>query len=1036
MVMHIYQPMLYVGIGGTGCKIGEQLEKQLRDELCGPDGRALLPHPAFRNSNMKPFQLPPFLQFVYIDLEQSQVRETLSKAPKDVADRNAVGVSGILTAHDGYPDCAKSLRLAKPTPTWLPPPAGEPKIAPLDEGAGQFPTVARATLHESFRSYRSHSPITEPLETAVDRLSDTGSIQALTNRPPRRAIDVFVGFSVAGGTGCGLFLDVLYLVAETVKEKLRGFTPHLYPLVMMPSAFPFDDTKARAAELNGAKATVDLSRLLDRQNSNQQVSISTPAGRLEMPGASPRTGFLFSRPTGVQYEDMLRSVASFVMSLVGSFLQDSREGTASQDQQMTFAANFVNELGTASELSSVGIGRRGLTTALVASMQIPLDRIAGILADRLVARGITDLSEVPLHENNTAFVEEMINTTGLAGLRDRPYNPVGEIDPELEGAGDINEELRRRETRILEQINRLHRRLHDQDLPKMAALSPSPAFTSLLSELDLFRARRVALGVPQSDDPKTRVGFRGFVRLSARSPKAEPGFRLEAPPDPPAIVDRFLRKAKASSETVRDYCNTQNAWLRWRAHHEWQTGWAGYTKEWSRGLLEFETTLNNLTSEFDTFARDESSRFTRGCADLFASKKSVVLFVPPGGVNNDLSPFYRRVIPVMRNRLGLDDDAGEAAILQAIVGRDNGWATIWKRFTGEGISAADAVRYVRGLVKKEVLATVSAPPESNQEVLLPRMAELLRSAAVGNSEDEIIQSFRVALNGLIPAGFRPAGVESAPMKVLVTYPAGANDVQIEDYLSKQLGGLSDLNPEFEPSDADAIVVSMLRSTLSLHQVPEVMDGMRLWLSAMSPKGGQANDKLPWRQRLSYTDPWLLGEENDLVVVLQHMLSAIYEGSVQIEGSEDSPGRVSFIVVPDNPHATRVTLPLRPLGRSSSWGSLLEAYERHVVTAEQNELEACEVLMRAEPQGTDGSGRAQPSRLFLDLVGRRETEIKVLEENLAAAEDGGTPQLRMEGRLRFWRDLLPAAMRHPFNSGEYYENLQQMLAASVGEGGQP
>ena len=39
--MKIYQPMLYVGLGGTGCQIGIELERRLREELCGPDGRKL-----------------------------------------------------------------------------------------------------------------------------------------------------------------------------------------------------------------------------------------------------------------------------------------------------------------------------------------------------------------------------------------------------------------------------------------------------------------------------------------------------------------------------------------------------------------------------------------------------------------------------------------------------------------------------------------------------------------------------------------------------------------------------------------------------------------------------------------------------------------------------------------------------------------------------------------------------------------------------------------------------------------------------------
>ena len=40
MDMKLYQPVLFVGLGGTGCRIGVEFEKRLRDAICGPDGRA------------------------------------------------------------------------------------------------------------------------------------------------------------------------------------------------------------------------------------------------------------------------------------------------------------------------------------------------------------------------------------------------------------------------------------------------------------------------------------------------------------------------------------------------------------------------------------------------------------------------------------------------------------------------------------------------------------------------------------------------------------------------------------------------------------------------------------------------------------------------------------------------------------------------------------------------------------------------------------------------------------------------------------
>ena len=68
--MQIYQPMLYVGLGGTGCRVGAELERRLREELCGPDGREL--QQRMQGKNFLPYQLPSCLQFVYADLSEDE----------------------------------------------------------------------------------------------------------------------------------------------------------------------------------------------------------------------------------------------------------------------------------------------------------------------------------------------------------------------------------------------------------------------------------------------------------------------------------------------------------------------------------------------------------------------------------------------------------------------------------------------------------------------------------------------------------------------------------------------------------------------------------------------------------------------------------------------------------------------------------------------------------------------------------------------------------------------------------------------------
>ena len=85
---------------------------------------------------------------------------------------------------------------------------------PLHRGAGQFPTIGRAALFGTFMD--GIAPAVRDIRTAIGKLSASGAdLYALGGRPPR-GVDVFVAFSVAGGTGGGIFYDYLHLIGEHV----------------------------------------------------------------------------------------------------------------------------------------------------------------------------------------------------------------------------------------------------------------------------------------------------------------------------------------------------------------------------------------------------------------------------------------------------------------------------------------------------------------------------------------------------------------------------------------------------------------------------------------------------------------------------------------------------------------------------------------------------------------------------------------------------------------------------------------------------
>src|ERR1700761_8587880 len=110
--MKLYQPVLFVGLGGTGCLIGAELERRLREEVCGQDG----PDFARNREDALPYQLPNCLQFVYADVNQAD----LDRLPQRVVPGPQHVPAAGLTAHyvrslvpkvDTYPEVALRLRV-------------------------------------------------------------------------------------------------------------------------------------------------------------------------------------------------------------------------------------------------------------------------------------------------------------------------------------------------------------------------------------------------------------------------------------------------------------------------------------------------------------------------------------------------------------------------------------------------------------------------------------------------------------------------------------------------------------------------------------------------------------------------------------------------------------------------------------------------------------------------------------------------------------------------------------------------------------
>ncbi|MDQ0934242.1 tubulin-like doman-containing protein [Streptomyces turgidiscabies] len=1031
--MKIFQPMLFVGLGGTGGLVGAELERRLRAELCGPDGSAL----QGRLSGNAPYQLPDCLQFVYADYSESDLMRlpqfNVDPSLRAAFSRTSRATHDLLPNFDSSPEVTKMLRASMrgEVADWLPPRNDEPRVTPLHNGAGQLPTVGRAALFATLR--HGLNPVLTPLLQAIDAMARAGGELAELGGGKVTGCDVFVAFSVAGGTGAGIFLDYLHLINHAF--QLRRFNGvKIYPLVVMPSSFTSATGGGREAELNAARALVDLFRLVDGQNAPTEGAeigdLDQSAGLgVRYPGTQPirlRTGilptsFLFSPTAGIRADDLRRSIVSLVMSLIGTELGDTRtrgRSTVGDDDFQTFAASFINRGVHRSALSPTGIGRQGVSTSLVASMTVPKDQLADLVAGRMLREAVSDLVDRPrtsLRETTVPMIRQLFADSHLEELWERRQLPVLDPEPLPRGGRAV-------ETALGERISDMQRLLADlrgvaeRSAATMAdRFSPRPAIDKLLLNVDPFHADRVVRGVPDShtDDPIARLGFLGMLDSRSRAP-GRPAGMTDQPPKIPRIKGRLagMSPARWGDDDVQAALQEQDAWYQWRCRTIWHEAWREQQQHWRAPADTAGADIARLVNAFRAHSDQERKVSAQKGLELYEDRTGISYLMPP---QRTLNHFYEDLVARLIRREGLRETEDAAALLLKLVDGET-----WRDVHSLSRRSPDgAVSVVKAQLEGRITRLFAEGGERLEErPLLPSMSTLL-AAAAGDSDatdqvsKEALDLFGRKLTGLLPVGFTPEG--TGPLRVLVTYPRVEAVDEVEQYLGKALRLPSDArnSVEYRGVESDSVTVVLFRSEMSLTQVPEARKVLRQWARAKDNE--QAQDVLRWRQRLGYRDSWMVSGEEDRRVILHRLLCCMWNGQVDVvDGESASPDRVRLRLHPEQgPQVPGVRLRLGDFpGGVSSWAELLRAYERWTVLDDERTVEDyCRELMGAQPTGLTRSG-SDPHPLFTELVDKiAPRQLELLAER--RERDGE----RVEGWVRplweFWAETLPAALDTEF-----------------------
>jgi hypothetical protein len=1020
--MRIYQPMLFVGLGGTGCKVGAELEKRLREELCGPDGTRLLGD--MGNPNFLPYQLPSCLQFVYADLSTTELqrvrREVVPGREHDQAAQKTMHlITDLVPARlANSADVAQSLRITTDEDTiqWLPSKESDPRIGPLVRGAGQLPTVGRAVLFETIK--RNPDTALLGIKEALADINESGGDLFIVSGKRTQRVDpviVFVVFSVAGGTGSGVYYDYLHLIGDLMHKG--GKEAEIYPLVLMPSAFDDGQGGGRPADLNAGSALVDLFRLIDDQNAQGSPDELDAAGthgavsvrypmleQVQLIPNTVQTAFLFGRPVGgVRRDDLNRSMVSLMVSLIGAGPTDQGDDDEGANRPyQSFADGFINSKVDRHTSAQTGVGRRGVTTSAVAALTTPLLELTDVVSSHLLANAVNELLVPPgAAETNKPYIRQFITAAGLDRLLEAA---PARIPPQGSpvGYGPVLTALTERANAMSASIDRGQEALAGPIATLAQDFDPAAATEVLLRDLDLFRLQRSIFGHQDLTDPLDKGGFLSLLEGWRSPPAPPPGLSSAAPPLPQNLPRKFLQRLRISDEPAQAVIRMQDMWYAWQTRRIWNAAWNDSHRLWSRPWQAFVAEFRAVYDQFLAHARSDSQQFDLRSKDLYKPRVGVAYLLPPE--DRGLEGFYQTVLARLKQDYvqHLGPNATEGHVLNLLLGQE-GWAAAYAKGRRDPEAA---VAHIRQRIKEVVTERVR-PGDRSRPALVPRMEDLL-SNAVHRRDKNVTESdlnrFRQKLAELVPGGFAPDG--RAPLKALFTYPAAQENEDIERFLRREVSLPIDMigEPEFRAVQADSMVVVLTRSSMGITEVPELRRVIKLWADAQ--RNPQAQDTLAWRRRLSQDTSYLLMDEQDRQHVLHRLLCAAWDGKVVVAGKPTSPDYITVEI--GSKEAVSMKLELTPLGALSSWASVLQAYERWIITDDNPTRRSLAArLMSSVPAQADRSPRP-PAPEFVTLVDLAEPElqkIKEAEQNRVLSRD---PQLAVI--RQFWSQALPAALR--------------------------
>lgn len=1039
--------LLFVGIGGTGGKVGLHLEHKLRELLCGPGGDELKGiSDAF--SHLVPYQLPDFVRSIYIDLDGDVVQDltggSLGATPQATAGSRQV-LQNLMPPPRSYPEVAACLRAGatEAVAEWLPPRLSEPRVSPLSAGAGQFPTVGRAALYEMLRSKGAESTLFQPFQSVVGQLDAADRQLRALNGSSGYVSDkcnVYVAFSLAGGTGCGLFLDVLHLIEHSFDERTR-LKPIIHPLVAMPSSFDAQRGGGSPARLNAASAIVDLARYIDNQNTGGRDNIVFPDGKNRTVRASTQgkalapTAYIFSRPQTHGQDDHIRVMATFVGAKVAPTSDIQVQADLNHHQ------SGVNRATKRSEPSPQGIGRHPFTMAYSGALSVPDAELSRVLAESILASAVAELQHgtEPLIPDSE-ILGLLRDHSGLVNATDREIPDRLDRIKSDRGASKVrkaaNSQRGKAETNMDD-----YREAIAVDMPSIARLDWRRALEVVVDKgADPFQLARVVGANPSEDSEHT---LRKVIADIDRTTDTV----SERPPPVPELRDRLgpfgfaaaWLGMKPNNAKVTSYNKKLNAWQQDRANQIWKEAWERQRAELKSDLEQLEQVVELVRNVLiqETYRADTNAdqTFNR----TYERRQGVVNYIPQSLATGGLSRFRDEALDriYQAERLNATSNSGAAAV--RIVHKLGYWKQIGAA-AGSGRKAAmiDAINDVKADLASRI-GRILGTADFHHDALLPSLAELLQWAADGGapSKGDLPQRITDVLASVLASA---TDINLEPSHIVVSYPAaGIRDSDaVESFLRRLLDQAAPASAglTIQRSQSADLVVTVIRSEVPLLEVPEARKCIVSWDDALRTPSRES--RLWWRQRSGWDTYCYLTSAEDHTQILFAILNGLWSGIVVPE----KPTGNSMVVSIQSPKSIqpeysdilsgveiRLELVRPPIDELSFWSGLISALEHFVVHADEPEMETLSQWMAHIPAGVtrtdsrDLEPAAAPYWEFLDDV---RSDVTILDKELSS---GNAHPTGVAANLRFAHGLLTTAfseaMQREFGTNPRFRNHQEL-----------